>query len=421
MCGLEFFVRCTGDRYFKQRWEGYSDFVALFRMLVPHPSSRVVRVDLVPDTVRRQRVRSKLIDGATGPLYHKDPNLWHIEIANCPNLDVLVTRMYTRYHSRPRFEFESTFNATNKHPTSKQNNGIMMMRILLTTTLLVGSGMAFAPQSTTERYTSSSTELAGIGSKIMGKFRKKREVSQKRAVRIGTKLPSCDVVRALDGEGVDVIDVLGEGKSILVGMPGAFTPVCTAQHLPGYIKLAPKLSALGYDTIACVTTNDRFVNEEWSKTVGLTDGDSPVTILCDGDGDLVKELGLAEDMGFGVGERSKRFALAAENGVVTHLLTDEGMDDCSMTSADSMLQLLTPEDAQMEEREMDGTVIGGIAAAGVALLLGLNVMGSGDAPSTASRAPASTPAAKVQKKTAATRGKSKSYSNFSLLKEYSSE
>lgn len=86
-----------------------------------------------------------------------------------------------------------------------------------------------------------------------------------------------------------------------------------------------------------------------------------ITLLCDGDGDLVKNMGLADDMGFGIGVRSKRFAMVTENGKVAELVTDEGMDDCSSTSAEKLIERLTPE-AVGSEAGVDIKVLGGAAS-----------------------------------------------------------
>src|SRR3569623_487573 len=143
-------------------------------------------------------------------------------------------------------------------------------------------------------------------------------------------------------------------------MPGAFTPTCSNEHLPGYIANLSKLQALGINKVVVLTTNDRHVNEEWGARYGLIlkdpkeGGPGPaITIVSDGDGDLAKSMGLSEDMGFGVGVRSKRFAMVVTDGVVSTLLTDEGLNDCSCTSAQNLLRVLTP-DAGAEETEGEG-------------------------------------------------------------------
>jgi len=247
------------------------------------------------------------------------------------------------------------------------------------------SSLAFSPHT--------SSEITQRGSPLhyrvpfIGRFRQKREVEGKsEPITVGTLLPDMDVEQLtagttpttddVDGDSVEeeetsiavpvsIKEVVGSGNSLLVGMPGAFTTTCHSKHLPGYIKAASKLKDLGIDNIAVVTTNDRFVNDQWSKDLGVVSGDdSAVTMLCDADGDLVKELGLAEDMGFGIGVRSKRFALVLEDGTVKNVFTDEGMDDCSATSADAMVAALGGD---VEETEQANPVV--LAGVGGGLLL----------------------------------------------------
>jgi glutaredoxin/glutathione-dependent peroxiredoxin len=158
-------------------------------------------------------------------------------------------------------------------------------------------------------------------------------------------------------------------------MPGAFTPTCTEKHLPGYVEQASQFKQLGYDTIAVLTTNDRFVNDQWVQSLGAAG--SELLILSDGDGDLVRMLGLSEDMGFGVGIRAKRFALVLEDGTVTDALTDEGLDECSATSAQSVLKMLkqkaglsTGDDEGNVDISQVGVILAVIALIGLASSLG---------------------------------------------------
>jgi glutaredoxin/glutathione-dependent peroxiredoxin len=195
---------------------------------------------------------------------------------------------------------------------------------------------------------------------------------------------------------VSISEVLGNGTSILVGMPGAFTPVCTSEHLPGFVAASSRLQSLGVKTVAVVTTNDRFVNEEWARSVGViptgkdevmdvseTSG-SILTLSSDADATLIKALGMAEDMGFGIGVRSKRFALVCENGNVTNVLLDEeGLDQCEMTSAKNLIQLLTPEEPEVAiieevEESIDPVMLVGGGVALTAILLALFFLGGSD-------------------------------------------
>lgn len=214
---------------------------------------------------------------------------------------------------------------------------------------------------------------------------------------------------------------------VFAGMPGAFTPTCSNEHLPGYVASIPKFRALGIDKIAVMTTNDRHVNEEWGSRYGLvpTAGDTsqPVlTIVSDGDGDLAKAMGLADDMGFGVGVRSKRFAMVVTDGIVSTLLTDEGMDDCSCTSAQSLLRVLTPDSAVGDADDGEGNMGLALAAGGAAVVLGLLLTlgggGGGGGSSAVSTTPKATPTPKVQAQPGVKQPTSSSKGGFNLLNDY---
>jgi len=136
---------------------------------------------------------------------------------------------------------------------------------------------------------------------------------------------------------------LGSGRSILVGMPGAFTPTCTDEHLPGLINSAPAFAENNIENIVVITANDKYVNEAWSKSVAACldrdpGADMPVTFVADPTGDVLEELGMIAFLGKGLGVRSKRFALIAEDGVALHVVTDKGDIDLEYTSAAALLQ-----------------------------------------------------------------------------------
>ncbi len=106
-------------------------------------------------------------------------------------------------------------------------------------------------------------------------------------------------------------------KVVLFGVPGAFTPTCSNQHLPGYIRDADAIRAKGVDLIACVAVNDPFVMDAWGKAKGAT---GKVLMLSDGNGELAKKLGLEMDGSkFGLGQRNKRFSMIVQDGVVKEL------------------------------------------------------------------------------------------------------
>ena len=107
---------------------------------------------------------------------------------------------------------------------------------------------------------------------------------------------------------------------MLFAVPGAFTPTCSAAHLPGFVVNVDEIKAKGVDTVACMSVNDAFVMKAWSEAQNAEN----ILMLADGNADLTAALGLELDgSGFGMGTRSKRFALVAEDGIVTHLAIDE--------------------------------------------------------------------------------------------------
>ena len=127
------------------------------------------------------------------------------------------------------------------------------------------------------------------------------------------------------GPGSLSTDELFSGKKVvLFSVPGAFTPTCSAKHLPGYLELADQLKAKGVDTIACIAVNDTFVMGAWGKHAGA---EGKVLMLADGNCAYTKALGLELDAsGFGMGTRGQRFAIVVDNGVVSHLFVEAQME-----------------------------------------------------------------------------------------------
>ena len=126
-------------------------------------------------------------------------------------------------------------------------------------------------------------------------------------------------------------------KVVLFSVPGAFTPTCSNEHLPGYVNNAGALRAKGVDQIACIAVNDVFVMDAWGRSAGA--GDS-VMMLADGNGNYARALGLELDAsGFGMGMRGQRFSIVVEDGVVTELNVEEG-GGLSCSAAEATLQQL---------------------------------------------------------------------------------
>ncbi len=142
-------------------------------------------------------------------------------------------------------------------------------------------------------------------------------------ISVGDKIPAAVMTTmTADGPGpVSTDDFFAGKKVVLFAVPGAFTPTCSAKHLPGFITQADDILAKGVDTIACMSVNDVFVMHAWGKDAGVED---KVVMLADGNGDFTKAVGLEMDgTGFGMGIRSQRFAMIVENGVVTTLNIEE--------------------------------------------------------------------------------------------------
>jgi peroxiredoxin len=124
-------------------------------------------------------------------------------------------------------------------------------------------------------------------------------------------------------------EFFGTGRTVLFGVPGAFTPGCSRVHLPGFVEQADELKAKGVDRIACVAVNDAFVMDAWGQAHDVGD---KITLIADGNGTLTKALDLEMDgSGFGLGTRSKRFAAIIDDGVITRIDVDEtgGVDKSS--------------------------------------------------------------------------------------------
>lgn len=141
------------------------------------------------------------------------------------------------------------------------------------------------------------------------------------SIKTGDTIPSSTLtVMTENGPGpVTTADVFGGKKVVLFSVPGAFTPTCSAKHLPGFVEHADDFFAKGVDTVACMAVNDAFVMHAWSKSANA----DKLLMLADGNGEFARALGLELDAsGFGMGERSQRFALVAEDGVVKDLFIE---------------------------------------------------------------------------------------------------
>ena len=152
----------------------------------------------------------------------------------------------------------------------------------------------------------------------------------------GEKIPAV-TVKTSDMKNITTEELFGGKKVVIFAVPGAFTPTCSEQHLPGYITHAEAIRAKGVDSILCVSVNDAFVMGAWGKDRGAGEA---VTMIADGNGDFSKALGLDFDgSGIGFGIRSQRYAAIVEDGVVTKLAVEEPMK-FEVSSAEAILAAL---------------------------------------------------------------------------------
>lgn len=155
-------------------------------------------------------------------------------------------------------------------------------------------------------------------------------------IKVGDKLPSMTLTQATsEGPKPVSTDELFKGKTVaLFAVPGAFTPTCSAKHLPGFKQHAPDFKAKGVDMIACLSVNDAFVMRAWAEDQAVGDD---IVMLADGGAAFTKALGLDFDASkFGMGVRSQRYSMIVEDGVVKTLNVEEG-GEFRVSSADYML------------------------------------------------------------------------------------
>jgi len=159
------------------------------------------------------------------------------------------------------------------------------------------------------------------------------------SIHVGDKVPSATLMEMQDGgpKPVKTDDLFAGKKVVVFALPGAFTPTCSAKHVPGFVQNFDALKAKGIDEIACVSVNDAFVMDAWGKDQ-MSDG--KVRMLADGNGDFTKAMGLEMDGSrFGMGKRSQRYAMVVDNGVVKQLDVEEA-GAFSVSSAEHVLSKL---------------------------------------------------------------------------------
>jgi len=157
-------------------------------------------------------------------------------------------------------------------------------------------------------------------------------------ISVGDSIPDSLISQMSENgpQPIHTSDYFDGRKIVLFSVPGAFTPTCSAYHLPGFIEHIEEFTELGVDAIACIAVNDVFVMHAWGKSIGA----KGIDMLADGNGDFATALGLDSDASaYGMGKRSKRFALVADNGSVTHLMI-EAPGEFLVSSAENVLSKL---------------------------------------------------------------------------------
>jgi peroxiredoxin len=158
-------------------------------------------------------------------------------------------------------------------------------------------------------------------------------------IQVGDKIPAVKVkVVTADGtKEANSADLFAGKKAVLFAVPGAFTPLCSAQHLPGFVSKADEIRKKGVDEIFCLSVNDGWVMDAWGKDRGAI---GKVTLIADGSGELTKALGLTLDAsGAGLGLRSQRYAAVIQDGVLKHLAVEKPMK-FEVSSAEAVLGAL---------------------------------------------------------------------------------
>jgi peroxiredoxin len=156
-------------------------------------------------------------------------------------------------------------------------------------------------------------------------------------IQVGDTLPQATFrIMTPDGPVAKTTDDLFKGrKVVLVAVPGAFTPTCHRNHLPGYVEKLNDIKAKGVDAILVTAVNDVFVMEAWSKSAGA----EGIEFISDGNGDFAKALGLSMDgTGFGLGIRSQRYSMVVEDGVVRALNVEDAPSKAQISGAENLLK-----------------------------------------------------------------------------------
>jgi peroxiredoxin len=159
-------------------------------------------------------------------------------------------------------------------------------------------------------------------------------------IEIGDRLPEAEfpVMVETGPETVKLSDKTAGRRVVIIGVPGAFTPTCDGRHLPSFVRTKAQFDEKGVDEIICVSVNDAFVMRLWGQTTGATE--AGITLLADADAGFTRALGLNYDKpDVGFYDRSRRYALVAEDGVVTHLQIEKP-GECSVSTGEALLEVV---------------------------------------------------------------------------------
>jgi len=159
-------------------------------------------------------------------------------------------------------------------------------------------------------------------------------------IGIGDKLPDAQLIK-LGAAGPETVDLneLAKGKIAVFAVPGAFTPTCTKDHMPSFVRSADALRAKGVDAIVCVSVNDVYVMESWAEQTGATA--AGIEVLADGDGSFTKAMGMTFDAPVvGMMGRSQRYSMIVEGGIVTQFNLETEKGSCEISGGDALVDSL---------------------------------------------------------------------------------
>ena len=159
------------------------------------------------------------------------------------------------------------------------------------------------------------------------------------AIANGDRVPAATLKEMTDSgpQNVETTDLFGGRKVVAFCVPGAFTPTCSAKHLPGFVEKANAIRAKGVDDIVCLAVNDAFVMGAWGEQTGAA---GKIRMLADGSGDLARAMGVELDLsGLGLGVRARRYSMIVEDGTITQLNLEDG-GGFEVSSAEKILEQL---------------------------------------------------------------------------------